>query len=259
MTKRTYMVILTAVAIAVLSFLFYIGYSTRLTSESIARVHTRWTARNIMIAIQQYTNDYGAPPPRVLTIVEQGKSLRHSWRALLLPYLTSKEQAALYDYHKTWDDAQNIAAARTIGAFSLNADTSTTAVFSIVRTTDSSETQGDCTGGVAPTVLAVVISGSRGLWSRPVDVSVDEVWDAVSSKSQVVDAIFVGGCIVSLDGIVRNKQECIELLECMSDPTPEALLVYARITSSAEIAERDKTCFKMAVAGPSGKTVDEPQ
>ena len=78
------------------------------------RAHCKTNLRQIVLALYNYEERYGALPPAYI-VDPQGRPL-HSWRTLILPYL---EQEPLYkkiDLSKPWNDPANSDAYNTVPA-----------------------------------------------------------------------------------------------------------------------------------------------
>lgn len=61
--------------------------------------------RQIGVAMQLYHQQYGSFPP-AYTVDANGRPI-HSWRALLLPYLSEPQLAAQYRFDEPWDSPHN--------------------------------------------------------------------------------------------------------------------------------------------------------
>lgn len=178
--KSPVRLLLNVVAVAgilVLLLLLLLPVTRSGAREAARRTQCRNNLKQIGLAISNYEEKFGAPPP-ICTIDEVGRPL-HSWRTLILPYL---EQQALYDsidLSKRWDHPANAEAYNTVPSVYRcpSADIPALCTMYMAIAEDDSRVR----SGTSESVPAIRESNSQGLmvievpqdkavhWMAPVD------------------------------------------------------------------------------------------
>ncbi len=145
--------------------------------EAAHRAECTANLRRIGVALQQYVNEYQSLPPAYVADA-QGRP-RHSWRALLLPYL-DPPLAARYRFDEPWDGPNNRRLHSQMPAVyrcpsEEPRSTSLTSYVVLVgpRTAfpgSKSVAPGDITDGARGTLTVVEVSGADINWLEPRDL-----------------------------------------------------------------------------------------
>jgi hypothetical protein len=156
------------------------------------------------IAMKQYHDDYGCFPPAYIAD-EDGRPI-HSWRVLLLPYLSSSNVFAHYNFDEPWDGPNNIL---LLGADSMNyrcagdrrADTRFTSYVAITGSGTVFDRDKCCSlqeinDGPDNTVMLVELAESDILWTEPRDLGITEMGFQINKSKQDVSSNHAGGANV---------------------------------------------------------------
>jgi hypothetical protein len=215
------------------ALLFWVIPSVMMTKDDAKRVAMRARLRWITFGLHEYyVLNHSYPPNRMEVEAVAGGDTLQSWRALLLPMMTSSQIAAKYDIHRPWDDAQNLAAASTIENYSNFAGGSSTSIFltndaCLIKPGQHDETPVDA-------ILLVSTPKRSELWSTPSELSATELWSAVREYPTLVMIGLSSGEIVRLCDIVSSEEECRDVLN-YGRLTEEQRSVYQlRIASSRD-------------------------
>jgi hypothetical protein len=198
----------------------------------------------VVHALDVYHATFKSLPPRVLVVSTKNGTVRHSWRAALLPYLVPPEVASRYELSKSWDDEGNLRVAREIDAFSVSKGKSDMAYFAI----EDAKSDGNSMGSTSSSVRIVAIPDRPILWSAPEDVTSAEVWNAIVQEPELVLADIQGGCIIPFGKIVKREDECRGWLGASPTTHDQQLELHRRIVSSNSIPEARKKCSKSVLA-----------
>jgi len=139
----------------------------------------------ISMALQNYLDVHGQfPPPHIAGT--DGKPM-HSWRVLILPFLSEDELYRQYDFNEPWNGPHNRRLADKMpaifrGTTDVSSD-SNTSYFAVVSpqtmwSTDRVIKKNDFPNGMSR--IAVVEVNNRGItWSEPRDLSLTEAISAI--------------------------------------------------------------------------------
>jgi hypothetical protein len=179
----------TAVVVAVLfGLLIVVGAECNLQREFDRRISCQNNLRQIAMALQTYYSRNRCFPPAYV-VDENGKPM-HSWRALLLPYIECSNIP--YDRSRPWDSPKNkVATSLAILLFRCPSDRSSPNNITNYVAVVGPGTMWDGNRPVrdeesadgADTILLVEIANSDIQWAEPRDLTLDEVLEAIESKS----------------------------------------------------------------------------
>ncbi len=221
-------------AIAILlgaALLIWVIPSVMMTKDDAKRVAMRWRLRSIAYGLDAYyvlNNSY--PPNRMAVETTAGGETIQSWRAVLLPMLTSSQIAERYDIRQPWDDAQNLAAATTIENYSAFAGESSTSIF---LTNDAHLIKAD--GHDA--ILLISTPKRSELWSTPSDLTAEELWSARREHPELVMVGLSSGDVVRLGDIASSEEECRDVLN-YGLLTEEQRRVYQSRIAQSRLAQK---------------------
>lgn len=201
--------------------------------------------KQVVRALDAYAAANGSLPPRILSIRTRNGTVKHSWRAAILPHLVSTEVASRYDLSKSWDDEGNLKVAREIDVFSVSKGRSELAYFAV----SDAKNERDRLGSDSSTIRIVAIPDRPILWSTPEDVTSAEVWSAIQQEPELVLTDLQGGCIIPFGKIVKTEDECRGWLGVSPTSPDQQKELHRRIVASNAIPEARKKCSKDALSG----------
>ena len=217
--KKTIVVVLSIATIVVvlaggLITLLYLLLAPAMAQARVEAMQLQCTSRleSIAAAMNAYHDDYGSFPP-AYTVDEDGKPM-HSWRVLILPYLTNYQQwlANEYDMEQPWDSQHNSSLLRQMPfEFSSpndTADSSTETSFMIVAGPGTAFSgsewinKKDILDGPKNTILVVEAAGQNVPWTQTQDLdfeainfSTNQVGGLNSEHSEGVTVLFADGSV----------------------------------------------------------------
>jgi hypothetical protein len=165
------------------------------------------------LAVANYQNAHGCYPPAYLAD-RDGRPM-HSWRVLLLPYLSQNEVYNAYNFAEPWNGPNNRRLADQIGSIyrrlGLGSDQAASTSFVAVvgpqtawpgRTPVTDKNLGD---GPTNTLLVVEVPDGQYLWMEPKDLEFDRMSFRINDGSGRGLGSRLGGArVVSAAGTVRT-------------------------------------------------------
>ncbi len=154
--------------------------------QSVQRVTTRNSLRQLILASHNFHDAYKSLPPQALANKE-GQKL-HSWRVMILPYLDQQELYDQFKLDEAWDSPHNIQLVEKMPAIFVSPDgkipeqqkqglTRYLGIVmhgSIMGRPGLPVSLGEIYDGTSNTVLFVEASPARAvIWTKPEDLSVD--------------------------------------------------------------------------------------
>ena len=216
----------------------YLCANLRTTRRGAVRIASTFRMRQVVRALDAYYASFGALPPRILMVSTKNGTVRHSWRAALLPYLVPPEVASRYELSKSWDDEGNLKTAREIDAYSVSKGKSDLAYFAV------SDAKRNGIGSNRSAIRIVAIPDRPIIWSTPEDVTSEEVWNAIVQEPELVLADIQGGCIIPFGKLVKTQDECRGWLGVSPTTRDQQWELHRRIVSSNSVSEARKKCSK---------------
>jgi len=145
--------------------------------------------KQLALGIHQYHDDYQALPPAV--VLDDNGTPIHSWRALLWPYLWEEQYGPTYDTSAPWDAPENrplhtlpidgLLCPEYNGTAAIStyyAVTGERTLWPADRSIDLSTIPEDAR---ATTILLIEDHSMQAIWCEPVDLTLDEAIDRLSS------------------------------------------------------------------------------
>ena len=239
MRLRSFTIIVTVFMLACATV--HVVKNTRLDRRGATRIALILKLRLILFAMHEYCDNHDAMPPLIVETSSPTGIMRHSWRAVLLPY-TGPAAVPPYDLERPWNDEVNLNAAKRIDAFGTFAEEAETSCFRILNSTADSSYVPD-----EGTPILVSVPQQQILWSTPQDVTPEEVWLAMKDEPELVMVGLFGGCVLPLRSIVSTSEECQEFLRYGSLSLERRKFFHQRILGSKAIDDRQKNCSKTAI------------
>lgn len=156
------------------------------------------------LAMKQYHEDNGCFPPAYIAD-EHGRPI-HSWRVLLLPYLSSSSVFAQYNFDEPWDGPNNILLLDADStdyrcAADQRADTRYTSYVTITGSGTVFDADGcivlkDISDGPDNTIMLVELAESDILWTEPRDLRIEELRTQINQSKQGVSSNHADGANV---------------------------------------------------------------
>ncbi|MBC8875479.1 MAG: DUF1559 domain-containing protein [Planctomycetes bacterium] len=190
--------------------------------EATRRMQCYNNIKQIVLALQNYHDDFGAFPPSYLA--DEERRPKHSWRVLLLPYLDAKDVYDQYRFEEPWDSPHNISLQDEIPpafqcpSFVLDhrrQATNTPHFQCLTNYVVISDPSGifdasnasqisDVTDGTSVTVLVAEVRNHAVHWLKPSDVSLDDIISDLIVSSDDSRANHTGGLLFGMaDGSVQ--------------------------------------------------------
>ncbi|MBA3480519.1 MAG: DUF1559 domain-containing protein, partial [Pirellulales bacterium] len=170
--------------------------------------------KQIGLALSNYESAHGAYPPPFVADAD-GKPM-HSWRVLILPYMEHQSLYAAYNFDEPWDGPNNrklwdqmpdvyscpgVDQARRRGVLSRDEAPEHTSHYvavvdrSTIWNVDRPTSYSAISDGPSNTILLVEYSGGRLPWTAPVDLTLEEAIDELTSDNpqghvHVIDSYF---------------------------------------------------------------------
>ncbi|MFO0865444.1 MAG: DUF1559 domain-containing protein [Gemmataceae bacterium] len=161
------------------------------------------------VAVATYADQHG----RYLPPFERGPDGRpwHSWRVLLLPYLSSDSLHKGYDFSEPWDGPNNIKLAKKIPSFyafpgDVREDGVTPYLAIVGDHTIWKEgglPMNAVAGRLDATLLVVENRGAEVLWTEPRDLPFDD-FDFKIGSPRGISSLYVDPAIVTAAGTIRQ-------------------------------------------------------
>lgn len=139
----------------------------------------------LTLAFHNYHEVYGSFPPAY--VADANGRPRHSWRALILPYVDAKDVYQQYDFSEPWDGPNNSRLANrmtTVFHSCTEPESKTFTTFVAITGPGTIFPGAGCTklseitDGPQNTILLVEIKDSKIPWLAPIDLSADEAVSA---------------------------------------------------------------------------------
>jgi hypothetical protein len=155
------------------------------------RVECLNNLKNISLACHNYLDTHGSFPPAYIAD-KSGKPM-HSWRVLILPYLEEQRLFDQYDFNEPWDGPNNRKliskvpySYRCPGHRYVSNDKSPS-YFAVVGPStawpgESAMKPVDFPDGMSNTVLLIEDNRPQVAWTEPIDLSMDEALELVTSS-----------------------------------------------------------------------------
>jgi hypothetical protein len=193
----------------------------------------------LALALYNYCDVYGVLPPAHIDD-EYGRPM-HSWRALILPFISEDGLYAQYDFSEPWDGPGNVKLLSQMpGMFSCptrdaGSTAPTTTSYVVVSSPDTmfpgphAIRLDQVTDGLSNTLMLVEVSDSQIPWTKPEDLDLrtmslhvnDETHPAISSKHPGgANVIFGDRRYRFLRDSVTASQLKSLLTRCGGDPAP---------------------------------------
>jgi len=165
------------------------------------------------LAVANYHESYGYFPPAYISD-RYGKPM-HSWRVLILPFLSQQELYNAYDFAERWDGPNNRKLAGRIGNIYLRSGlesdqiqtTSFVAVVGPQTVWRGSQpmTRKDLADGSHNTLLVVEVPDGKFLWMEPKDLEFDRMSFRINDRAGSGLGSRLGGArVVTADGTLHT-------------------------------------------------------
>jgi len=144
----------------------------------------------VALALALYHGEHGCFPPAF--VADQNGRPMHSWRVLILPYLSEQALHARYKFDEPWDGPNNRQLADEMPAVyacpNATPDTSTTNYVAVVGPQtvwpgSESRSREDATDGPEWTVLLAETANANVHWMEPRDLTFDEACRPINSAT----------------------------------------------------------------------------
>ena len=181
-------------------FLFYLFESFTPSVQSARgaarRVECLNNLKNIVMALQNYHDEYGSFPPAYVTD-DDGRPM-HSWRVLILPYLDAQRLYREYRFDEPWDSEANAKLIKWMPSVytcwthdhSMTAETNTSYVAIVDPQTcwpmSDGRRSSEIRDGVSHTVMVIECDSEDIPWTEPRDLDLQtaiRVLNSIDAKS----------------------------------------------------------------------------
>ncbi|MFN0054343.1 MAG: DUF1559 domain-containing protein [Planctomycetales bacterium] len=165
--------------------------AVRSAREAAVASEAQSPLNQIQLAFRNYHEDYGCFPPAYVVDAEGNR--RHSWRALILPYIDGLELYQSYDFTESWDGPSNSRLAQRMpSVFHCPSEppSNTHANYVVIGGPDTafpghqSTSLADFEDGPDHTMLLAEISNSNIPWLEPRDLDAATMSFSINDKSR---------------------------------------------------------------------------
>ena len=187
--------------------------------EAARRMQCQNNLKQVALAMHNYHDTYKAFPP-AYTVDADGNKL-HSWRTLLLPFISNNSLYDQIDLNKPWNAPENQHIADTLfPVYTCPSSPDGTMPYTnymvivgpgAIFDGDKACRLADITDGTSNTILIVEVEGQQVPWMEPTDLSLDQMQMAINSGPTEPGSRHPGGFQAALaDGSVRFIPETID-------------------------------------------------